>query len=149
MSRTTVEARNGLLRALLVRRGAMEPWDRRACNGATTGDLDLLALRDALQRIGIYAVDQGVEPYLAPGVQLSPFVPSLCIAEPLTSLVRPRNFAILLFGRMPQRFIPGGSPSRPAIPAPIGASRRHAAWRSRARSSTSRGASRRSSTPRR
>jgi len=40
-------------------------------------------------------------------VQLSPFVPSLCVAEPLSGVLRPRNYAVLLFGREPQRFIPG------------------------------------------
>lgn len=107
VSRSTIEARNGLLRDLLVRKGAMEPWDRRPCNAATVSDLDLLALRDALQRMGVYTVDRGVEPYLAEGVQISPFVPPLCIAEPLTGVLRPRNYAILLFGREPQRFVPG------------------------------------------
>jgi ATP-dependent DNA helicase RecG len=107
VSRSTIEARNGMLRDLLVRRGAMEPWDRRPCNGATTNDLDLLTLRDALQRMGVYTPERGVEPYLIEGVQISPFVPSLCIAEPLTGVVRPRNYAVLLFGSNPQRFIPG------------------------------------------
>lgn len=107
VGRATSEARNGVLKDLLVRKGALEPWDRRPCTPASVADLDLLALRDALQRMGIFSVAQGVEPYLADGVQLSPFVPSLCVAEPLTGILRPRNFAVLLFGRTPQRFIPG------------------------------------------
>ena len=107
VSRSTIEARNGLLKDLLVRKGALEPWDRRPCNAATVGDLDLLTLRDALERMGVYAPDRGVEPYLADGIQISPFVPSLCIAEPLSGVLRPRNFAVLLFGRSPQRFISG------------------------------------------
>jgi ATP-dependent DNA helicase RecG len=107
VGRSTIEARNGLLRDLLVRKGAMEPWDRRPCNGATASDLDLLVLRDALQRMGVFTIDRGVEPYLVEGVLLSPFVPSLCVAEPLTGVLRPRNYAILLFGREPQRFVPG------------------------------------------
>jgi ATP-dependent DNA helicase RecG len=107
VGRSTLEARNGLLRDLLVRKGALEPWDRRVCAGAATADLDLLALRDALQRMGLYMAERGLEPLLAAGAQLSPFVPSLCVAEPLTGVVRPRNFAVLLFGREPQRFIPG------------------------------------------
>ena len=48
-----------------------------------------------------------MEPYLSEGVQLSPFVPSLCVREPLTGVLRPRNFAVLLFGRETQRFVPG------------------------------------------
>jgi ATP-dependent DNA helicase RecG len=107
VSRSTIEARNGVLRLLLVRKGELEPWDRRPCPGATVQDLDLLALRDAFQRMGLYSPDQGVEPYLADGVQITPFVPSLCLSEPLTGVLRPRNYAILLFGREPQRFVPG------------------------------------------
>jgi ATP-dependent DNA helicase RecG len=116
VSRSTIEARNGLLRDLLVRRGAMEPWDRRPCNGATTSDLDLLVLREALQRMGVYTAEQGVEPYLEPGAQLSPFVPSLCVTEPLTGVIRPRNYAILLFGSRPQRFVPGSMSIYSAYP---------------------------------
>jgi ATP-dependent DNA helicase RecG len=107
VSRSTIEARNGLLKDLLVRKGALEPWDRRPCNAATVSDIDLLTLRDALQRMGVFTLDRGIEPYLVEGIQLSPFVPSLCVAEPLSGVLRPRNYAVLLFGREPQRFIPG------------------------------------------
>ncbi len=103
----TIEARNGLLRELLVRKGALEPWDRRPCNGATVDDLDLLALRDALQQMRMFSAQEGVEPFLSEHRQLSPFVPPLCVREPLTAVLRPRNFAVLLFGREIQRFIPG------------------------------------------
>jgi hypothetical protein len=107
VSHSTIEARNGLLRELLVRKGALEPWDRRPCNGATENDLDLIALRDALQRMGVFSAEQGLQPYLSPDYSLSAFVPSLLAAEPLTGVLRPRNFAILLFGRRTQHFIPG------------------------------------------
>ncbi|MDQ7833416.1 MAG: ATP-binding protein, partial [Desulfovibrionaceae bacterium] len=107
VSRSTVEARNGILRDLLVRKGVMEPWDRRICKNATTDDIDLIALRDTLQRIGLYSESRGIEPYLSADMSLSPFVPSLCGREPLTGNVRPRNFTMLLFGRETQRFIHG------------------------------------------
>lgn len=107
VSRSTVEARNGVLRDLLVRKKALEPWDRRSCSTATMSDLDLLALRDALQRMGVFSPERGVEPYLSDAVQLSPFVPPLCVREPLSNILRPRNFAMLLFGRDIQRHIPG------------------------------------------
>jgi ATP-dependent DNA helicase RecG len=107
VGRSTREARNGVLRDLLVRKGAQEPWDRRICHGATVNDLDLLALRDALQRMRAFSSDVGIEPFLSPDAQLSAFVPPLCAREPLTGELRPRNFAILLFGRDVQKFIPG------------------------------------------
>jgi ATP-dependent DNA helicase RecG len=106
-SRHTIEARNGVLRDLLVRKGALEPWDRRPCSGATEADIDLLSFRDALQRMGAFSSDRGVEPYLSADVQLSPFVPPLFVREAITGILRPRNFAILLFGRETQRFVPG------------------------------------------
>jgi hypothetical protein len=85
----------------------LEPWDRRLCNGATEVDLDLIVLREALRRMRLFSAEQGLEPFLSPDHSLSPFVPPLLAAEPLTGVLRPRNFAVLLFGRNPQRFIPG------------------------------------------
>ena len=52
--------------------------------------LDLLTLGEACR---------GVEPYL-------PFVASLCVAEPLSGLLRSRSYAVLLYGREPQRVNP-------------------------------------------
>lgn len=106
IGRETREARDGVLRELLIRKGAVEPWDRQPCAAATVGDLDLLVLRDALQRMGIFS-ELGVEPFLSEATPLSPFVPSLCVREPLSGVLRPRNFAMLLFGRSVQRYIPG------------------------------------------
>ena len=108
VGRSTIEARNGLLRDLLVRKGALAAWDRRLCHGATLSDIDLLALRDALERMGLLTYQRSIERYLAAGAQIAPFVPSLCVAEPLSGVLRPRNFTILLFGRAPQQFVPGG-----------------------------------------
>jgi ATP-dependent DNA helicase RecG len=116
VGRSTIEARNGLLRDLLVRKGALAPWDRRPNSAATVNDIDLLSLRDALQRMGVYTSERSPEAYLVEGVQLSPFVPSLCVAEPLSGVLRPRNYAVLLFGREPQRFIPGAFAIHSAYP---------------------------------
>jgi ATP-dependent DNA helicase RecG len=107
VSRSTIEARNGILRDLLVRKGTLEPWDRRPCNTADESDLDLLALRDALQRMSHFSSERGVEPYLSDDFPLSPFVPPLFYREPLTGALKPRNFAMLLFGRDTQKHIPG------------------------------------------
>ena len=107
VGRSTIEARNGILLNLLVRKGAVEPWDRRVCTAATDRDLDLLVLRDTLNQMGVALPDLRVEQFLSEDTSLSPFVPPLCVREPLTNLLRPRNFAVLLFGRNVQRFIPG------------------------------------------
>jgi ATP-dependent DNA helicase RecG len=52
LSRETVEARNGVLRELLVRKQALAPWDRRINDTAALQDIDLLAFREVLQQIG-------------------------------------------------------------------------------------------------
>ncbi len=107
VSRSTIEARNGMLKDLLVRKGALEPWDRRPCNAATVSDIDLLTLRDALQRMGLVDDQNPPERFLSDTVAISAFVPTLLTREPLTGVLRPRNFALLLFGRDLQRFVPG------------------------------------------
>jgi ATP-dependent DNA helicase RecG len=107
IGRSTREARNGIMRELLVRRGALEEWDRRPCLTATVNDLDLLVLRDALQRMGVFRPDLGIDEYLSDTKSLSPFVPPLCFREPLTGTLRPRNFSLLLFARNLQAHIPG------------------------------------------
>lgn len=103
IGRETREARNGLLRELLVRKKAIEPWDRRICTSATVHDIDLIVLREYLQRMGLWDHQKDIESYLSPDFQLSTFVPSLCGRESLTGTIRPRNFALLLFGRQPSK----------------------------------------------
>ena len=74
---------------------------------AARDERDLLALRDVLQRIGLADSTHSVESYLSKKTSLSAFVPPLLVREPLTGTLRPRHFALLLFGRNPQLFIPG------------------------------------------
>lgn len=71
----TREARNGTLRELLVRKGAQLPWDRRPCTGATVNDLDLLALRDALQQMRVFSSEKA----LKHSFQMKPRSAPLCL----------------------------------------------------------------------
>jgi ATP-dependent DNA helicase RecG len=64
-------------------------------------------MRDTLQRLGLFDSTVPVSKYLSDTVSISAFVPPLLALEPLTGVRRPRNFAIVLFGREPQRFVPG------------------------------------------
>ncbi len=107
ISRETREARNGILRELLVRKSVVEEWDRRPCLTATVKDIDLLALRDALQRMNVFHSDRGTEEYLSDQKALSPFVPPLFEKESLTGTLRPRNYTLLLFAHNLQLHIPG------------------------------------------
>ncbi|MBM4344931.1 MAG: putative DNA binding domain-containing protein [Deltaproteobacteria bacterium] len=107
IGRSTVEARNGVLRDLLVRKGETPPWDRRANAAAVASDLDLLSLRDAVRRLNLEREDAPADRFLSDSHAFSAFVPPLLVREPLTGVLRPRNFALALFGREPQHFIPG------------------------------------------
>lgn len=107
MGRATVEAKNGLLRELLVRKGVQEPWDRRLCAQARPEDIDPLVLREYLQRMDLWDPGRPFDDYLSPSMQLAAFAPPLCGQDPLTGALRPRNFALLMFGRAPTRFFPG------------------------------------------
>lgn len=105
-SSSTVEARNGLLRELLVRRGAREPWDKRPRMDASIEDIDPVVFRDLLQQLHLWEAGRSFEHYLDPKHAASPFVPSFCVREPLTGTLRPRNFTLLLAARNVQQFFP-------------------------------------------
>ncbi len=107
LSRETVEARNGILRELLVRKKALPPWDKRLNDDATLQDIDLLAFRSVLEEIGAWKPSLGVEDYFSETQRLSEFIPSLGSTRPLDPAIHPRNFALLLFGKEPTRFFPG------------------------------------------
>lgn len=107
LSRETVEAKNGVLRELLVRKQALPPWDRRLNESAGIPDVDLLAFRDVLQQVGVWNPSVAIEDYFADSMRISDFVPTLGGKRPLDSGIHPRNFALLLFGKEPTRFFPG------------------------------------------
>ncbi|MCX6873651.1 MAG: putative DNA binding domain-containing protein [Verrucomicrobia bacterium] len=107
VSRETIEARNGVLRELLVRKGAQEPWDRRPNSHATLADIDLLVFREVLQQTGSWNPSLGVDDYFEERMRLSALVPSLGARKMLDKEIRPRNFALILFGREPTRLFPG------------------------------------------
>jgi ATP-dependent DNA helicase RecG len=107
LSRETVEARNGVLRELLVRKQALPPWDRRLSERATLADIDLLALREILQQVGIWNASIGIEDYFSEQTRISEFVPPLGGRRGLDTNIHPRNFSVLLFGKEPTRFFPG------------------------------------------
>lgn len=117
-SRATIEARNGLVLRLLSAKGEVEAWDHRINPDATLEDIDLLALRDALVRMKRWDDDSDLARWLSPDIQLSIFIPPLCGILPHTTTVRPRNFTLLLFGRNPQRFVPGSYTTFSKYPGP-------------------------------
>ncbi len=106
-SKSTLEARNGILTELLTQKGEVEPWDKQVVPDATADDIDMLVLRETLVRMNRLRPDRPPEYYVSETNKIHEFVPPFLVKEPHTGLLRPRRFVILLFGRETQRFIPG------------------------------------------
>ena len=109
IGRETREARDGILRELLVRKGDALPWDRDVSAEATSQDLDLLTLREVLTRAGLWDPGRDIDDYFDENKPVHALMPSIGVKEVLTGFLRPRNFSLLMFGRDATRFIPGAS----------------------------------------
>ncbi len=107
IGRSTREAHNGVLRELLVKKKALEPWDRRINSNAGIEDIDLVVFRDALNDMRILEPNRSLEDYLADTSRLSEFVPPMTGKLGLNLPSKPRNFALLMFGKDNTRFFQG------------------------------------------
>lgn len=107
VGRETREARNGLLRELLVKKNQVAHWDKRINSTATIDDIDLLSLREYLKEMSLWDNNKALEDYLSASESLSCFVPPLCGKESLSDILRPRNFSLLLFSKEPLKYFPG------------------------------------------
>lgn len=106
LGKETREARDGILRELLVRKGQLPPWDKRMSSTAGQSDIDLIALRDTLQQINLWNPHKSIEDYLSTKEAISTFVPTLLV-ENGGNEPRPRNFSVLLFGREALKHVSG------------------------------------------
>ena len=102
--RETREARNGIHRELLVKRNLIEPWDKRICSGATFADIDMIVLRQYLQEMNVWDHRKTIDEYFSDTAKIADFIPPLAAKEPLTDILRPRNFTTLIFGQDILRF---------------------------------------------
>lgn len=107
VGRETREARNSLLRELLLKKRVVEPWDRRINYSSTIDDIDLLVLRDYLQQMRLWDINKPLEDYISDKERLSSFTSPLAGRENLTNVIRPRNFTLLLFGKDLTKLFPG------------------------------------------
>ena len=98
IGRETREARNGIIRELLVKRNLMESWDKRICNRATIQDIDLIVLRQYLQEMNLWDNRKTIDEYFSDTGKIADFIPPLAVKEQLTDILRPRNFTLLIFG---------------------------------------------------
>ncbi len=107
IGRETREARNGILRELLVKKNQMEHWDKRINSKATIDDIDLLSLREYLKEMSLWDPNKALEDYLSATESLSSFVPPLAGKESLSDILKPRNFSLLLFSKDPLKYFSG------------------------------------------
>ncbi|MGE5341758.1 MAG: ATP-binding protein [Candidatus Omnitrophota bacterium] len=103
----TIEARNGLYLELLIRKHQLEPWDKRINPNASIDSLDLLTLREYLQEMRLWFPNKSIDDYLSDTEKLADFTPPLAGKKGLDHTLRPKNFAILMFGKKPLDFIDG------------------------------------------
>ncbi|MBF0449599.1 MAG: putative DNA binding domain-containing protein [Candidatus Magnetomorum sp.] len=103
----TIEARNGLLRELLVRKHQIEPWDRRINLQSTIEHIDLVIFRDYLQEMGLWSSNKALEDYISHTEKLSDFTPPLAGKIGLEPTLRLKNFTILMFAKKPLDFFYG------------------------------------------
>ncbi|MBN2441570.1 MAG: hypothetical protein JXJ04_09485 [Spirochaetales bacterium] len=107
IGRETREAKNGILRELLVLKDKREPWDKRLHIDAEIEDIDLLMLREYLQEMRVWDPDKTIETYLSDTNKISSFVPALMGKIQLTNTLKPKNFTLLLFSRDPLKYFSG------------------------------------------
>jgi len=107
ISSNTHEAKNGLLRELLVRKRVLEFWDKRACKTASESAIDIYLLRDYLNEMRLLTKNTDIKGYISTTEKISDFVPPLCVQDSMISAIHPRNFTILLFCANPLDYIEG------------------------------------------
>lgn len=107
MGRETIEAINGILRELLVKKNEIDPWDREANKYAADNDIDLINLRSILTDAKLWDNHKTLEDYLSDTENITIFLPPLLKRDPLTLVRYPRNFSLLLFCVEPVKYIYG------------------------------------------
>ena len=107
IGRETREARNGILRELLIQKRELEPWDKRINTKADLTDIDLIVLREYLQEMKVWDTNKALEDYLSDNERISSFVAPLVEKEKITNVLKPRNFTLLMFSKDPLKFFTG------------------------------------------
>lgn len=107
IGRETREAKNGILRELLIQKKEIAPWDKRINSNADLKDIDLLILREYLQEMRVWDPNKALEDFLSDKERISSFIGPLFEKEKLTAILRPKNFTLLLFSKDPLLFFSG------------------------------------------
>lgn len=107
IGRETREAKNGILRELLIQKKEIAPWDKRINSKADLKDIDLLILREYLQEMRVWDPNKALEDFLSDKERISSFIGPLFEKEKLTAILRPKNFTLLMFSKDPLLFFSG------------------------------------------
>jgi predicted HTH transcriptional regulator len=103
-AKSTIEAKNGLFRQLMIKNNEIDYFDKRINFHATEADIDLLAMRSYLSDMNFSLLSKSIEDFISDTAQITSLIPPLFGKSGLDNILRPRNFTILLFGKNPQRF---------------------------------------------
>ncbi len=95
----TREARNGILTQLLIKKQKIEYFDKRINTACSENDMDVLVFRDSMQEMKLLSPEKALEDYFSDEEQIAAFVPPLFGRVSLDRTLRPRNFALLMFGK--------------------------------------------------
>ncbi|MBP8791096.1 MAG: putative DNA binding domain-containing protein [Breznakibacter sp.] len=107
IGRETREAKNGVLRELLIQKKEIEQWDKRLNPSSEIEDIDLLVLREYLQEMKVWDSNKALEDYISDKGRISSFVAPLAGREKITDKLKPKNFTLLMFSKDPMIFFPG------------------------------------------
>ena len=103
-AKSTIEAKNGLFRQLMIKNNEIDYFDKRINFHASEADIDLLAMRSYLSDMNFSLLNKSIEDFISDTAQITSLIPPLFGKSGLDNILRPRNFTILLFGKNPQRF---------------------------------------------
>ena len=99
VNRTTIEARNGILRELLEKKNKRTLFDKEINRDTTLDDIDLPFFRNQLSETELLSPHKSPEDYLSDTEQIAEFIPPLAGRLTLDNVLRPKNFTLLMFGK--------------------------------------------------
>jgi predicted HTH transcriptional regulator len=99
MSRETQKASISIVNQLLIQKAKIEYFDKQVNFNLTQADIDVSALRDSMQEMDLLSTEKPLEMYFSDTEQIAPLVPPLFAKTKIDNVLRPKNFALLLFGK--------------------------------------------------
>jgi predicted HTH transcriptional regulator len=99
ISRETHDASIDIVNQLLIKKGKIEYFDKRVNLNASTSDMDEFGFREILQEMNLLIPERPLEIYFSDKEQITAFIPPLFAKTRIDGIWRPKNFALLLFGK--------------------------------------------------